>query len=139
MLLKGGATILRWMDLPIDRAALEAVLRRHGVRFALVFGSQAEGTARAGSDVDVAVWAEAPVDEWRLRGELPDEVDLVDLRRAPAGLVGRIAVTGQVILDDDPVRRIRWQAAARKRHLDEAFRRDRFRRDFAQAQLRAHG
>ncbi len=44
-------------------------------------------------------------------------------------------MTGIVVLDDDPPRRIRWQAETRKRHLDESFRRDRFRRDF----MRAHG
>jgi uncharacterized protein len=123
------------MELPIERAALQELLRRHGVRFALVFGSRAEGTADARSDVDLAVWSDEPLDDWALRGDLPDDVDLVDLTRAPDGLAGRIALTGRVVLDDDPVRRIRWQAATRKRHLDEAFRRERFRRDF----VRAHG
>ncbi len=123
------------MELPVDLAELRAVLRRHGVRFALLFGSHAEGAARQGSDVDVAVWAEEAVDDWALRGELPDEVDLVDLRRAPDGLAGRIALTGEVILDDDAVQRVRWQATTRKRYLDEAFRREQFRRDFT----RAHG
>jgi hypothetical protein len=42
-------------------------------------------------------------------------------------------MTGVVVLDDDPSARIRWQADTRKRHLDEAFRRERFRRDFVQA------
>jgi uncharacterized protein len=121
------------MDLPIDLAELQAVLRRHGVRFALVFGSHAEGTAGTGSDVDVAVWAEESLDDWRLRGELPDVVDVVDLRLVSDGLAGRIALTGMVVLDDDPAKRIRWQASTRKRHLDEAFRRDRFRRDFVQS------
>lgn len=123
------------MDLPIDVEALRRVLRDHGVAFALVFGSHADGTAGPNSDVDLAVWSEQPLDEWRLRGELPDLVDLVDLRRAPAGLAGRVALTGEVVLDDDPVQRIRWQADTRKRHLDEAFRRDRFERDF----VAAHG
>ena len=127
--------MLAVMGLPVDLEDLRAVLRRHGVRFALIFGSHAEGTARQGSDVDLAVWADEDCDEWALRGELPDTVDLVDLRRAPEGLAGRIALTGQVILDDDAVQRVRWQADTRKRYLDEAFRREQFRRDFT----RAHG
>jgi hypothetical protein len=48
-------------------------------------------------------------------------------------LAGRVAMTGVVVLDDDPSARIRWQADTRKRHLDEAFSRERFRRDFVQA------
>lgn len=123
------------MDLPVDLDAIRGVLRGQGVVFALVFGSHADGRARPDSDVDLAVWAEAGLDEWRLRGELPDVVDLLDLRRAPDGLTGRVAMTGVVVLDDDPAARIRWQADTRKRHLDEAFRRERFRRDF----VRAHG
>lgn len=47
----------------------------------------------------------------------------------------RVAMTGVVRLDDDPVRRIRWVAATRKRHLDERPRRERFRQDF----IAAHG
>ena len=123
------------MQLPIDADALRAVLRSHGVVFALLIGSRAAGTATPSSDVDVAVWAPTPVETWRLRGELPDLVDLVDLATAPEWLAGRAAMTGHVLLDDDPVQRIRWQAGTRKRHLDESDRRDRFRRDF----VAAHG
>lgn len=124
------------VDLPVDLAALRAALRDHGVVFALVFGSHAEGRAGPGSDIDLAVWTgETAVDWWALRGDLPDGVDLLDLATAPGGLAGRVALTGAVVLDDDPPRRIRWQADTRKRHLDEAFRRERFRRDF----VAAHG
>lgn len=42
-------------------------------------------------------------------------IDLDELRRAPEGLAGRIALTGVVVLDEDPVRRVRWQADTRKR------------------------
>lgn len=123
------------MDLPVDVDELRTVLRAHGVGFALVFGSHAEGRAGPGSDVDLAIWAPGELDEWRLRGALPDAIDLLDLQGAPQGLAGRVAMTGRVILDDDPVERVRWQAAMRKRHLDESFRRERFRDDF----IRAHG
>ncbi|HVM15256.1 MAG TPA: nucleotidyltransferase domain-containing protein [Egibacteraceae bacterium] len=123
------------MELPLNVEALRRTLRAHGVVFALVFGSHAEGRPREGADVDLAVWADRDVDDWRLRGDLPDRVDLLHLQRAPEGLAGRVAMTGVVVLDDDPPRRIRWQADTRKRHLDEALRRDRFRRDF----VRAHG
>lgn len=123
------------IDLPIDLDELRSVLRRHGVVFALVFGSHAEGRAGTGSDVDLAVWAPRPVDDWALRGALPGTVDLVDLHRVPEVLAGRIALHGVVVLDDDPPQRIHWQADTRKRHLDEEARRRRFRTDF----VAAHG
>lgn len=123
------------MDLPLDIDGLRAVLRDHDITFALVFGSHADGTANGQSDVDLGVWSATSFDRWGLEGDLPDDIDLVDLSRAPEGLAGRVAMTGVVVLDDDPATRIRWQADTRKRHLDESFRRDRFRRDF----VRAHG
>lgn len=130
-------------DLPVDLDAVRRTLRAHGVGFALLFGSHASGTARPGSDVDVAVWSDQPIDRWRLDGALPDAVDLLDLTSAPDGLVGRVAMTGLVVLDDDPPARVRWQADRRKRYLDEAFRRRQFRRDFVRAHrrppARAHG
>ena len=123
------------VDLPIDLPALRETLRRHGVVFALVFGSRVDARARPDSDVDLAVWSPTALDEWSVHGELPDAIDLLDLRRSPDGLAGRVAMTGVVVLDDDPPTRIRWQADTRERHLDEAFRREQFRRDF----VRAHG
>lgn len=123
------------VDLPLDLDELRATLRAHDVRFAFVFGSRATGSARADSDVDLAVWSPTPLDEWALRGELPEIVDLVDVRRAPEYLAGRIAMEGVVVLDDDPAARVHWQADTRKRYLDESFRRERFRLDF----VAAHG
>ena len=123
------------MELPIDPEALRRVLRRHGVRFALVFGSHADGSAGAHSDIDLGVWADGPLDLWSLTGALDERVDVVDLRRAPEGLAGRVALTGVVLLDDDPTARVRWQADTRKRYLDEAPRRAAFQRDF----VAAHG
>lgn len=131
------------MDVPVDLDAVRRTLRGHGVSFALLFGSYATGRAHAGSDVDLAVWGAGTIDEWQLVGTLPDTVDLLDLARAPENLAGRVAMTGLVVLDDDPPARIRWQATTRKRHLDETIRRRRFRQDFVRAhgrtQVQAHG
>lgn len=121
------------MTVPVDMDQVREVLRGHGAVFALVFGSHATGTSNERSDLDLAVWADRPIDDWSLRGALPEVVDLLDLRRAPEGLAGRVAIEGVVVLDDDPRSRVRWQADTRKRHLDEAFRRERFRQDFVRA------
>jgi predicted nucleotidyltransferase len=123
------------VDPAVELDAVRTILRAHGVSFAFVFGSRATGSPRPDSDLDLAVWPTGELDEWALRGALPEVVDLVVLPDAPEWLAGRIALEGVVFLDDDPPARIRWQALTRKRYLDDAFRRDRFRADF----VRAHG
>lgn len=69
-----------------------------------LFGSAAEGTLRADSDVDLAVLANRPLDrmqrfeaEQDLATALHRDVDLIDLRRAPAFLRGRIVGTGRCL------------------------------------------
>lgn len=116
-------------------ATVTATLRDAGARFALVFGSRARADARPESDLDVAAWwgGDAP-DAWRV--ELPDAVDLVVLDRAPLELAGRIALEGELILDDDPVGRVRWIADTRKIWLDERPRFERAHREFLEAAAR---
>jgi len=101
-----------------DPAAVAAALRSAGARFALLFGSRVTGGARAGSDVDVAAWwgGNAP-DPWDVA--LPAGVDLVVLDTAPLWLAGRVAMTGEVLFDDDPPARVAWQADTRLAYLDE--------------------
>jgi len=76
------------------------------------FGSTAAGTALAGSDVDLAVLAEAPVDpghrfdlQEELAAELGRDVDLVDLARASTVLAVEVVGRGELLLDADPARR----------------------------------
>ena len=78
----------------------DALSGRAGVRVAVLFGSQARGTARDDSDVDVAV--EAPgVDEIALAVELGDalgcEVDVVTLADASIPLLHAIVRDGIVV------------------------------------------
>jgi predicted nucleotidyltransferase len=76
------------MRLP-RRKDLERLARRHRLSLLVLFGSQAQGKARAGSDVDIA-WLDAnpkrPPDRLRLFGDCADlfgteALDLLDLRR----------------------------------------------------------
>lgn len=69
----------------------ERLEKDSNVCFALIFGSHARGRARAGSDLDIAVYFKQPpvgLDHLDLLGELSDlagrEVDLVVLNRASA-------------------------------------------------------
>ncbi len=107
-------------------------LRSAGAAFALVFGSQARGTAREGSDLDVAAfWTTAPPAPWEIA--LPEGVDLVVLNEAPMELAGTIALEGKVLFEEDQVARVRWVALTRRIWLDERPRFERAHREFLEA------
>jgi uncharacterized protein len=103
----------------IEEPEVVAALRRARAKFALAHGSRAaSGGGRADSDLDVAAWwGTDPPQPWDV--ELPAGVDLVVLDQAPLWLAGRIALDGQLLYDDDPPARVRWQADTRRIWLDE--------------------
>lgn len=113
------------------------VLREAGAPFALVHGSRAAGTARPGSDLDVAAWWPAAAPQ-SFEVLLPAGVDLLVLNHAPLELAGRVAAAGHLLFDDDPPARVRWQASTRKVYFDELPRLLRSHREFA-ASVRDHG
>lgn len=121
----------------VDRAAPDideviAVLRKHGARFAFLFGSQARGDQRPDSDLDVAAWwpSDPPVS---FQVPLVGGVDLLVLNSAPLELAGRVAVEGRLLFDDDPVARVRWTSMTRKIYFDELPRLTRAHREFAES------
>ena len=128
----GMATTARPGDAAID-AAVE-LLRAAGARFVFLHGSRAGGGERADSDIDVAALFDHELDEADLRSRLPAGVDLLVLDRAPLELAGRVALHGRLLAQDDPARRVEWQAMTRKIYLDERFRVEQARADFAEAQ-----
>ena len=119
---------------PLDAAQLDAAvdaLRAAGATFAFLHGSRADGTARGDSDVDVAAWwaADAPQSFEVL---LPSGIDLLVLNHAPLELAGRVAVDGVLVLETDPVARVRWVARTRKIYFDERPRIERSHQEFAE-------
>jgi len=68
--------------------------------------------------------------------DVPTGVDLVVLHRIPLELVGRIALEGVVLFDDDPPARVHWVAGTRKIWLDERYRYEAAHRDYLEAKAR---
>ncbi len=107
-----------------------AVLRNAGARFAYLHGSRASGQYRPDSDIDIAAYfgGQAPNAFDIL---MPPGVDLLVLDHAPLELAGRVAASGRLLFDDDPVSRVRWEATTRKIYFDELPRITRAHREFA--------
>jgi predicted nucleotidyltransferase len=101
------------LDTSLDLDALQAVLREHPVRLAILFGSHATETAHATSDIDLAV----EFDEHRpsdpsyndvflgLSADLSDaletdDVDLVDLHTVSPPLAAAIFEQGVLLVGE---------------------------------------
>jgi uncharacterized protein len=108
---------------------IAAVLARHPVLFAYVFGSAARGDAGPTSDVDVAVRFRDEVSERQrldrcldvgvdLARELGTEVDVVDLEQAPLRLAGRILTERVVVIGHDEPARVRYEVELFPRYID---------------------
>ena len=103
-----------------------------------VFGSVARDTAGPASDVDVAVlFDRTPPStlmgprlslEGRLEQALGRPVDLVVLNTASADLVHRVLRDGDLVVDRDRSRRIRFEVARRNEYFDLQPIRDAYRR-----------
>lgn len=114
--------------------SIEAALRRffaadhEGVVAVYLFGSVARDEATASSDVDVGVlYAAAPPLTYEglplvLEGELERLVgrstQVVVLNHAPADLRARVLRDGILLLDRDPVARIRFEVRTRNEWFD---------------------
>lgn len=114
--------------------ALET-LRVAGARFVYLHGSQASGTARLDSDIDLAALFDEPAPP-SFAFDLPSGVDLLVLNGAPLEIAGRIALHGRLVLEVDEVARVRWEATTRKIYSDEKYRIDRSHREFREAVAR---
>ena len=106
------------------------------VTFAYLFGSRARDDARRDSDVDVAVFGEPS--GWALFRDCfsalgqrfaTGQVHLVLIADAPPGLVYRVLRDGLLLLDRDPVTRVRFAVRNMSMYQDMAH----MRRQYAEA------
>jgi len=104
------------------------------VEAAYLFGSQARGTARAKSDVDVAVIFHAALNRLEraerrldlmaaLETALGRRVDVVDLESAGCVLAHQVLRDRHLLLDRNPRRRVEVEVQKRRAYLDSAHRR----------------
>lgn len=108
--------------------SLSAALGAHpGVVAAWLFGSQARGTARPDSDVDVAVllgrvprgFSDYPFDvEADLTAAVGKPVQVVVVDRASADLVRRVLRDGLLLVDRDRARRVAFEVRKRNEYFD---------------------
>lgn len=96
------------MQIQIDEKLKDRVSKladKYGLRLVLLFGSQARGEAKKGSDIDIAILAPKRLTEeeiiylnYEFTNILPiDRVDLVDLHGAPPLLMKQIADSAEII------------------------------------------
>jgi len=117
----------------MDRTELCARLRRiiascGGVEAAYLFGSQAKGTAKPGSDIDVGVlYARRPAGkldskpmllEGELERALQQPVQVVVLNTAPVDLAIRVLREGELLLENNREARIRFEVRTRNEFFD---------------------
>ncbi|APM39265.1 type VII toxin-antitoxin system MntA family adenylyltransferase antitoxin [Clostridium kluyveri] len=100
----------------IDKAKyfIERINKKYKIKFAYIFGSQANGRALKNSDIDIAIYFEEKsslIEEAYIRGDIIEEgkaffkkdVDIVSLDNAPLLLKYEIIYNGIVIKDHDEI------------------------------------
>jgi len=92
----------------VCRTVTETMAGMDGIQVVIVYGSAATGNMRTGSDVDVAVLFEKPLDMemrlavWdRLTDALKCEVDVVDLYGLGGEILHQILTQGRVVIKND--------------------------------------
>lgn len=110
----------------ITREKLADVVRRHGIRLAVAFGSAVSGRTHPASDLDLAVLLDAPDEsDWLgLLGDLQTvfpgrEVDLLGLHRADP-LIRWHALRQPKLLWGDPAELSRQRVYAWRRFIEYA-------------------
>ena len=120
------AAILSPMD--IDERIRLALRERHDISLAYLFGSCVSGTARPGSDVDVAILLFDHLPTPALLDRLTEDlgaaterrVDLVVLNAAPPLLAREVIARGRLVMCRDEDERVRFETRTTARYQDTA-------------------
>jgi predicted nucleotidyltransferase len=112
----------------VRQALLDVLQSQPQIAAAYLFGSVARGTATGSSDVDVGILLEhappptlegIPADvQDRLTEALGRPVDVIILNDAAPDLIHRVLRDGELILDQVPALRIRFEVRARNEYFD---------------------
>lgn len=114
------------VDEPLAGSLRAALEREPEVVFGYLFGSQANGTATASSDIDVAVYLRpgSTVDARDIMVRLPiprdTHVDVVILNTAPLTLAYE-TLKGRLLLSRDEGARVEFETSLTHRYLDRAY------------------
>lgn len=111
------------------------IFKKHKVKLAYLFGSQAKGNAVPQSDFDVAVlFEDKPSDPLALEETtflslelnkfFPAEVDVVCLNSAPSLLKFEVIYHGKLLYVDDERGRLDFEVSSIKEHIDTKHIRD---------------
>jgi predicted nucleotidyltransferase len=98
--------------------------KAHGIELAILFGSQATGTAKPESDIDLGVWLTKPTRQHReLQHDLinflkTDTIDLVILNYASPLLKFQVAKTGKPLYQKEPGAFAAYCSLALRQHSD---------------------
>ncbi len=114
------------MEIKIDNA----IFRKHKVKLAYLFGSQAKGNSAPESDFDIAVlFEEPPSDSLALRetmdlssdlyGYFPAKIDIVSLHYAPLLLKYEVVAHNRILYCEDEKERINFEVSVIKEYVDE--------------------
>jgi len=116
------------VDVSLEQRIADVFSLRSDVMAVYLFGSAARGTARAGSDIDLAVLFDAPPPralsgprlalEGELERALGTAVDLVVLNDAPVDLRTRVLRDGRLLLERSPSARIAFEVRTRNEAFD---------------------
>ncbi len=116
------------VDASLEQRIADVFSPRSDVMAVYLFGSTARGTARVGSDIDVAVLFDSPppralggprmVIEGELEQALGRPVDLVVLNNAPVDLRARVLRDGRLLVERDPSARIVFEVRTRNEAFD---------------------
>ena len=126
-----ASRMIRTMDAQslVERLRQAFKGRERGVAAVYLFGSVARGESRPGSDLDVAVLLEPAPERGayeslrldlraELESRLGQEIDFVVLNHAPPDLVHRVLRDAVLVIEPDPLARVRFEVRARNEYWD---------------------